>query len=187
MSAPDRNDPILARAARLPTEISPERDLWPGIAARLERPAGASGRPGRSWHWPAAMAAGLVVVALTAAITWRLAVIQFAAPPAEVLAGLIHDDRSAGSQPGAELVDVRNQLLGSLHQTLSRLPPESQRTVVDNLLEIRASLDEIEAALSRDPDDASLQQLLYTTYEQELQMLWNLNRMTQPLATEVET
>lgn len=185
MSSPDRTDPIFAKAAELPPEISPERDLWPGIAARLNEPAAATGTARGTRHWPVALAAGLVVIGLTAAVTWRLAAMQFATPPAEVLAGLIQDN--GGTHPGVELTDVRNQLLASLNDSLTRLPPESQRIVVDNLLEIRTSLAEIEAALSRDPDDASLQQLLYTTYEQELQVLWHLNRMTQSLATEVET
>ena len=187
MSSPDRNDPILARAANLPTEIAPERDLWPGIAAQLDMPVSTLGQPRRNWHWHVALAAGVVVVALTAAVTWRVAVMQFAAPPADVLAELMQTGTDATLQPEVELVDMRNELLDSLQASLSRLPPESQRIVVDNLLEIRASLSAIEAALSLDPDDASLQQLLYTTYEQELQMLGNLHRMTQSLPVEVET
>ena len=185
MSSQDRNDPILARAAELPDEIAPQRDLWPGIAAQLD--VGAGGRSRTGWRWQGALAAGVALVALTAAVTWRIAVMQSAAPPADALADLMQAGTGAALQPGIELVDMRNDLLDSLQASLSRLPPESQRIVVDNLQAIRTSLNEIEAALWQDPDDASLHQLLYTTYEQELQMLGNLHRMTQSLPVEVET
>jgi hypothetical protein len=73
----------LDEARSLPRAIEPERDLWPGIAARLERPAaapeparswrreaaparlegGRDGTPSRSWrYWQLAAAAALVAV-----------------------------------------------------------------------------------------------------------------------------
>lgn len=45
----------LDEARSLPRAIEPERDLWPGIAARLERPAAAP-EPARSWRRGAAPA-----------------------------------------------------------------------------------------------------------------------------------
>ena len=38
MSDMDRNDKYVATASQLATEISPERDLWPGIAEGIARP-----------------------------------------------------------------------------------------------------------------------------------------------------
>ena len=38
MNDTDRNDELIARAGRLSREISPERDLWPGIAEGIARP-----------------------------------------------------------------------------------------------------------------------------------------------------
>ncbi|MBT8143173.1 MAG: hypothetical protein KJO55_00630, partial [Gammaproteobacteria bacterium] len=107
-------------------------------------------------------------------------------PPAQTLASLIQISSDSEYTPTPELLSTRTELIYSLQRNWSRLPAESQRIVADNLLEIRDSLTAIEAALSQDPDNASLQQLLHTTYEQELAMLVTLNRASHSLPIEVE-
>lgn len=70
---------IVRDAAALP-ELEPTRDLWDGIAARIEAPvveleprqAPAAARRGLSWRMAAAAAA--VLVAVTAWATWQLTV-----------------------------------------------------------------------------------------------------------------
>ena len=69
---------IVADAAALPT-LAPSRDLWSGIAARIETPVVALGEARalrapnvRPRYWRTA-AAAVVLVGLTAGITWRLA------------------------------------------------------------------------------------------------------------------
>ncbi|NND59296.1 MAG: hypothetical protein HKN49_03430 [Gammaproteobacteria bacterium] len=178
------NDPLFNRFQSLPEAIEPERDLWPEIATRLDRsPVTATTRVA----WPVALAASVALVAMTAAITWRIAspaVDQV--PPAQTLASLIQISSDSEYTPTPELLSTRTELIYSLQRNWSRLPAESQRIVADNLLEIRDSLTAIEAALSQDPDNASLQQLLHTTYEQELAMLVTLNRASHSLPIEVE-
>jgi hypothetical protein len=69
----------LVRDAGMLPELQPSRDLWDGIAARIEAPvvelgsrqAPAGARRGPSWRLAAAAAA--VLVALTAVTTWQLA------------------------------------------------------------------------------------------------------------------
>ena len=57
-------DPLLAKAAELPKEIEPARDLWPGIEARLgEAPRH---EESRGYRWPMAVAAGFVVASVSA-------------------------------------------------------------------------------------------------------------------------
>jgi hypothetical protein len=73
---------IRREAAALPT-LSPSRDLWAGIAARIEAPvvplaaAPTARRPAPWWH---AIAAGLVLVAGTAGVTYVLTT-RDASPP----------------------------------------------------------------------------------------------------------
>jgi hypothetical protein len=87
---------ISAEAATLP-ELEPTRDLWPGIASRIEAPviplAPAASRPARRFRtalWAGAAAAALVAV--TAGVTYTITVRQVsrlavdAAPPGERLA-----------------------------------------------------------------------------------------------------
>ncbi|MFZ5493742.1 MAG: FecR domain-containing protein [Verrucomicrobiota bacterium] len=58
-------DPLRDQLARLPREIEPSRDLWPGIEARL--PAKPARRP-RRIVWLLPLAAALVI----AALVWRM-------------------------------------------------------------------------------------------------------------------
>lgn len=175
-------DSLEKRFASLPEEIQPDRDLWPGISAQLQAPV-SHARPHR--QWPLALAAGIALVAVTAAITWRIATPPGVAPE-RVLASLVQTDSAGQFSPGSEFLSTRAELVSALQENWSRLPPDSQRIVADNLLEIRRSLNAIEAALTQDPNNASLQQLLHTTYEQELQLLVTLNRVSQTFPVEVE-
>ena len=67
----------IASEARALPRLEPSRDLWAGIAARIETPVVAleprrlSAAPSRRWWTMAAAAAALVAV--TAGVTWRLA------------------------------------------------------------------------------------------------------------------
>lgn len=186
MNTHDRDDALLRAAAALPESIEPERDLWPDIAARL----GAAEPVPAARPWWLALAAGIALVAVTAALTWQVASTRAPAPATVAAPTDAVPPAAAGDEVDparGELRFMRAQLLNSLESNLSRLPPESQRVVVDNLLEIRASLVAIEEALAADPSNPSLQQLLYTTYEHELAVLADVNRVALTLPTEVET
>lgn len=179
MNGPQR-DAILQQAASLPSEIQPQRDLWPQIEAQI----GARRAPSRRRPWLLALAAALALVAVTAGVTWQLAQSQLAVPATGVMAEL-----AAGgtvNRAAAEVQYMRTQLTQSLEANLSRLPPDSRKVIVENLLEIRASLVAIEQALASNPGNPSLQQLLYTTYERELAVLADANRIALSLPEEVE-
>ena len=185
MNTHERDDALLRAAARLPESIEPPRDLWPGIAAQLgtQERDNAPARP-----WLLALAASVALVAVTAGVTWRIAVERPAAPaPTPVAATTTTPAPETPTTATGELMFLRAQLLDTLDDNLARLPADSQRVIVDNLLVIRASLSAIEEALAADPNNPSLQQLLYTTYEQELSVLADVNRLALTLPTEVET
>ena len=64
------DDPLLAKAAELPKDVAPSRDLWPGIAARLTEAQAAPAKP--AFRWPLALAAAVAVASVSALLTWSL-------------------------------------------------------------------------------------------------------------------
>ncbi|MBT8130807.1 MAG: hypothetical protein KJO35_00945 [Gammaproteobacteria bacterium] len=177
----EQKDPLMRKVAELPSEISPTKDLWPGIAARLSDPV--TVQPGKR-RWPLAVAAGIALVALSSLLTWTImqpndsATGQLAAVLTEPVRPFVQD---------AELMQVRAQLTQSLENSLERFSPETRQLITSNLLEIQQGLAEIRTALEQDPNNVLLHQLLYSTYEQELSLLSEINQVAHTLPTGIET
>lgn len=170
----DREDPLLAKAAELPKEIEPSRDLWPGIAARLAESPRAAGA--RRRNWPMALAAGFVVAAVSALLTFSLVRAPGPAAPAVV---------AATDAPGADIVPVnygpnsglstqelaaRDELVARFREKFATLRPDTREAIVKNLAIMQAAADEIDAALAKDPASGMLKGMLVGTYKQELQL-----------------
>lgn len=191
-------DPSLdARLQALPRGIEPSRDLWPAIAARLESQQGGVSAPStgrRSWLWQAA--AAVVLVAGSSLLTARLLdydartgnmASNAVAPAHHTLA----DGTRAAALPAAfgphgrldpEYMAARRQLTMMLQQRLAQLPPSTRAKLEVNLAEMRRAADEINAALSQQPGDPLLEELLLATYQDELAVLANVNQLTADLA-----
>ena len=163
-------DPILAKAAELPKEIAPAKDLWPGIAARL----GESQRSARSFGWPMALAAGLLVAAVSALLTWGL--VREPAPPVQVARtqpadpAIVPVNYGTNSALSPAEIAARDALLVQFRQRLEELSPQTRTAVVNNLAIIQKAATEIDAALAQDPASGLLNQLLLGAYKQELQL-----------------
>lgn len=166
-------DPLMRAARELPRGIAPERDLWPGIADAISRPA-----PARRWNWNRIVAQAAVVVMLvggSSALTWLLledgpvAVQPVQGPPLafEMVAG------NFGSRYhlGPEFVDARNGLAAGLDARLAQLPPETREAVEKNIADIRAAISEMNQALAEEPDNALLRDLLLGAYREELDLM----------------
>lgn len=168
-------DPLLARAAELPQEIAPPRDLWPAIAARL---AATPQRAGfRALGWPGALAAGFVVASVSALLTWGLmrepdpAVASSpAASGASAAAAILPVQYGPNSGLGANELAARDELLVQFRRRLDELPPQTREAVMKNLAIIQRAADEIDAALAQDPASGLLNELLLGAYKQELQL-----------------
>jgi hypothetical protein len=170
-------DDLLAAARGLPEEIAPGRDLWPGIEARLgerdEAPAPA--RQPRPMAWPIRFAAAAALVAATALVTLSLidrpapATAEFLSPEPAMF--------GAGYDLGAKHQLVRAHLSEDLARHLETLPPETAAVVKRNLAQIREAVAEINRALEKDPGNILLEQLLMAAYQDEMEVLSNVNRM----------
>ena len=167
-------DPLLAKAAQLPKDVAPSRDLWPEIAAQLRDTARESRQHG--FRWPLALAAGFLVASVSALLTWSLLrtpesavqpqVAGTQAPIAEVV------PVSYGPNSGLSTKELlaRDELLAQFREKFATLKPETRDAIVKNLAIMQAAADEIDAALARDPASGMLKGMLVGTYKQELQL-----------------
>jgi hypothetical protein len=177
MTGPGSNGRFEALLQSLPREVEPGRDLWPGIASRLEP---RSTRRRHAWTWRIAAAVALVAASslITASlvrhdswITARLASPTTAAPVVPAAFG-----QARGLGVGYEM--ARRQLAADLRQRLAGMPPSARQKLVANLAVMRRAADDINAALARQPGDPLLEELLLNTYQDELGVLASVNQLT---------
>jgi hypothetical protein len=67
--------------------------------------------------------------------------------------------------------EQRAALVKSLEAKLNSLPPDSRAKVISSLATIHQSMQDLEAALGKDPSNALLQELLVNTYQDEMRVL----------------
>jgi hypothetical protein len=170
----DREDPLLAKAAELSKAIEPSRDLWPGIESRLAEAPHAP-RPAFP-RWPMALAAGFLVAAVSALLTFSLVrkpgseapavVAATEAAPAEIVP--VSYGPNSGLSP--QELAVRDELVIRFREKFATLRPETRDAIVRNIAVMQAAADEIDAALAKDPASGMLKGMLVGTYKQELQL-----------------
>lgn len=167
-------DPLLAKAAELPKEVAPPRDLWPAIAARI---AEAGERPAKpAFRWPLALAAGFLVASVSALLTWSLTRDPQQAGPAVIAEAPVTGDGfvpvNYGPNSGLTAAELaaRDALLGEFRTAFATLKPETREAIARNLAVMQAAADEIDAALAKDPASGMLRGMLAGTYKQELQL-----------------
>lgn len=130
-------------------DVTPERDLWAGIAARLE-PQQPARKPQR-WLRPMALAASLVLA--VGAVGWFARTSNVATP-----------DASAPTLVQREADGLTRQYQAAL-QEVQAPTPASLKPTVDAL---DRDVAVIRAALARDPDSVRLLEQLRRTYAHRL-------------------
>lgn len=166
------DDELLAAARRMPGSVAPARDLWPGIAAaiRADEPV-----PG-TLRWQRVLAYAAAVVLLvggSSAITWFSMsgkapnyVVEQRVEPLQVQP--VSGSFGAHFELGPEFMAARNGLASQFDAKLGRLSPQARAEVEKNIAEIRASIQQLNAVLADEPDNALLQELLLGAYRDEL-------------------
>lgn len=186
---------IAAEAKQLPL-LTPSRDLWSGIEARITAPTSlASRRPAfyRTQTFRLAMAASLLV-AVTSAVTWRLATrpaatVDIASAPSDTAMDATNDDattRPAADLPPAgeaqaylaafsESVSQMDREIAALQGIVTErrddLDPRTVEVLEKNLQVIDAAIAEARAALSADPASQFLAQQFTRAYTSKLTLL----------------
>jgi len=145
----------------LPRELAPTRDLWPEIAQQLDQ-VRSNQQPRQRWL-PMAVAASVLVSALSAVFTWQL----YQQRESEVVL--------ANAQLLLQQLESPYQLARTSYaeqwpNLRANLDPETAATVERNLVIIRTAQEQLAKALKKQPDDPALQQLLRQTLAKEVEV-----------------
>ncbi len=177
----------------MPREIEPDRDLWAGIDARISVDR-LGNQPGIAPWGIQRIAAVVALVALTALVTLQItdrtvqpeqpvAVLTEPVPYPWVVPAALKDSEAFDDKYQKQ----RQDMIDLLDESLGSMTPETRAKVEDNLKQINRALSDISDALSGDPDNVLLQQLLLSMYQEELAVFENVNRMTKNLPPRTET
>jgi hypothetical protein len=176
MTEPARNS-LDAQLAKLPRDITPPRNLWPGIARGIER--GGLRNPHR--HRPMAWAAAAAVAGacLASALTWAVLHGRPNSPSAPVMAA----QPSYGDVTTARYVAARDSLEQTFQQRLAVLDPATRAKVEASLATIRKAHEDIRQALVAAPASPVLEQLWESTWQDEFDLYDRVVQATQPTMT----
>ena len=180
MSTP--KDDILKRARALPGSVEPYRDLWPEIESALDR------TPEPTIWRPRLAAAAVVMFAATSALSFWLGGVVNTSEPMQVaqVDPEVFNRFGPRHGMGPSFSQARMDLSISVANQLERVSPETKVVIEQNLSDINRALTEINAALSGDPDNNMLQQMLMSTYTEELVVLSDIDAMTRYVDDGVE-
>jgi predicted anti-sigma-YlaC factor YlaD len=165
---------LLAEAAALPREKSPERDLWPEIRAQL----GSRAMPG-TW---------LMGLAAAAALALAVAGGYFLRGGSGTTAPLPPPARQPVSFASPTLADAEDDyarasadLLAALHERRDSFSPETIESVEKNLAVIDTALAEVREALRHDPENPELTRMLAATHRKKVDVLRRVVKLTTTL------
>jgi hypothetical protein len=174
--------------------VEPPRDLWAGIEAQINTQRQAAGKPGTDKQAPEQFSAGgrrrpaqlrwLAVAAMIGTLAVGVWIGRNVLPtvgPAQTNTGTqanttAQPNNAAAFVQAAYLADPkfreqRAALVKNLEAKLASLPPDSRAKVISSLATIHKSMQDLEAALGKDPTNALLQELLLNTYQDEMRVL----------------
>ena len=178
---------LLAHAAALPRGVAPSRDLWPGIAERIERGSGWSAL-WSSWQPMALAAAAAVLLALAALRLERLGSDGRAHRcDAEPRARRSGPSASTGiadpvlASAARDYEQAASALLEALQRRRAVLPPEDLARVEANLEVIDRALEEVRQALVKDPESPELNRMLVATHRKKVEVLRRVVRLSTAL------
>jgi len=155
---------------KLPRDLLPARNLWPGIADRLVS------APRRAP--PMALAAAIVMagVCLASLFTWAVLQGRNVPPLLQTVAA-----RSSFEEPNdAKYVLARDMMETTFRERLALLEPATRAQIEASLALIRKAHEDIRKALAADPESAVLEQLWESTWHDEFDLYDRVVQATQP-------
>lgn len=170
-------DDILAKAISGWRDEAPERDLWPGVSARLDAPR--FGRQGQiALTLPQLAMAASLLIAVASGVTWLAARPQApaGAPQTVVLAESEPAGRVQGDVQNANFADAQfNAAVTDLEDILrserDRLDPRTVLVIERNLRTIDDAIREARTALDGDPANTYLNSHLADARRRKLDLL----------------
>ncbi len=169
---------ILAQARALPRELLPSRDLWAGVAQRIE-----AGRRGRATWWLGLAAAAVLVGAVSVSLLRRSdpGPVSVSAPgPVTVPVSLTREGTTLGAAE-QEYERAASELLAAIQDRRQSLSPQTLANVERNLAVIDQALNEVRAALGRDPGNKDLTRMLVSAHRKKVDTLRRVVRLSTSL------
>lgn len=171
----ERDDELIAAAGSLSTEISPAKDLWPGIAAAIAQP-----RRSRWLPMLAQAAAVVLLVGGSSGLTYLLVkeepqVVRVAMQELQFEKTAFGAEHTLGSVYRSAQGDYQAQL----DVQLARLSPEARADIEKNLMLIKDAIAEINRALEKNPDNVLLQDLLVRSYREQHALMRRVGSLTE--------
>jgi len=169
------DDELMAMAASLPKGVTPGRDLWPEIEQAIATPQPLH-RSAFANGWAQA-AAVVLLVAGSSFVTYYAVKDDRIATDVMTTDEIFGELRPVSGNFGARYtlgnayLDARNQLESSMEKKLTTLTPEAREVVISNLNTIRKAIQELNDALAEEPDNVLLQDLLLSTYHEEMALM----------------
>lgn len=173
----DAPDPILAEALATLRDRDPERDLWPAIAPQLSRRRGPRLVQMR---WPTALAAGLALVAGSAAITQWLSdepapapaqVAVETGPAATPRVGDLPVIPATLGEAGTALEAAIAELTATIARALPQLPPATREEITAAMTALDEAVRDASAAAVERPDDPQAAHYLTNALRRQREML----------------
>ena len=152
------DDKLKAALQRLPREVQPDRDLWPGIEGRIQR------RRAAHPAWGYGLAASLLVAVAAGGLWAGMHMQKQAAAPGVIVA-------EGSNVPTDPYLAQRAAYAESSVQSATDLPPATRAVILKNLRIIEGSMQGIQAALDKDPNNPRLRALLFDLYQNEARLL----------------
>ena len=166
---------ILAHAHALPREVAPPRDLWAGIAERIE--ADRRTRPG--WWAPVGLAVAATLVLGVATVLLQRSGPGPVAP--EVTTTQVSLEPTSIGAAEQEYEQAASALMAALQARRGTLSPDTLASVEKNLLVMDQALTEVRAALGRDPGNPELTRMLVSTHRKKVETLRRVVRLSTAL------
>ncbi len=114
-----------------------------------------------------------------------------AADAVEVASPDGQQEAPVGSDNGESAVYWPRGLSGGIgsaeYMAVNTLPDDMRRTYLDNLVEVQSARKTIESALEEDPTNMWLRELWLHTYEQEMELLDDSNRVAHEVSGRLTT
>lgn len=165
---------LLEKSHKLPKEVTPPRNLWPGIRERIETQKNSrslqTGRlsPSRNGLIPVWVAAAVVLLGVL--VYW---VIQ---NPYSRLGNDV-TEVSGTTEPAftetilAGYTSARGMLYAELEKRQDELDPETLKIVMENMRIMDQAAKQIREALEKDPGNWELERMLMASYHKEVRLL----------------
>ncbi len=183
------HDALFTAMSKLSREIEPSYDLWPGIAGQLARDnktlrTDSRFRPFFKWlNWPIA----LPLIGVTLGILLAIFIVRYHGVHSGIEANNVALS-TANYLPvslDAHYQAARGPLVKTFTAGLATLSPAERINVEQGLNDIQSALHTLNEAAQQHPDNKTLQHLVLSTYQRELEYMQNIAILTKHLPEDI--